>query len=387
MTTIRIPGIKSYRSNNQTYYYLRRTGERIVDLSSGKPIDPREDLAAFVTCVEAMTTALNALPKPPRAKAGTLLTLIDEYRGRPERPGTPGKDASPEWNNLAPATRKSYDRILDPEIGYLRRAVKLQFDQIALHTIDKPNVVRFRNKVAKQFGFWTGNYTVRVLRPLFEWGILYGHLKVNPASGVPALDRPDGMPVQHRSWAPQEFDVMLTTARERGWNGIVLALALARFAGWPLGDIIHQSPATWQAPRLVYIRRKTRKKGKVTNLLAPDGLRRIFDELGPNMKAKTLVTNEQGEPYTDSGLRSMIHKLGAELAATGKVKLGLNIHGLRHSLGRELYDLGLEREARKAVMAHESDAASKVYERDGNRSRQADKAVRALNREHMKRTT
>lgn len=83
----------------------------------------------------------------------------------------------------------------------------------------------------------------------------------------------------------------------------------------------------------------------------------------------------------------MIHKLGAELAATGKVKLGLNIHGLRHSLGRELYDLGLEREARKAIMAHESDAASKVYERDGNRSRQADKAVRALNREHMKRTT
>ncbi len=82
----------------------------------------------------------------------------------------------------------------------------------------------------------------------------------------------------------------------------------------------------------------------------------------------------------------MVHKPGTELTAAGKVKSGLNIHGLRHSLGKELYDLGLEREARKAVMAHESDAASKVYERDGDRSRQADKAVRALNREHGKST-
>jgi hypothetical protein len=33
---------------------------------------------------------------------------------------------------------------------------------------------------------------------------------------------------------------------------------------------------------------------------------------------------------------------------------------------------------------HESDAASKVHERDGDRSKQADRAVRALNRQHFK---
>jgi hypothetical protein len=49
-----------------------------------------------------------------------------------------------------------------------------------------------------------------------------------------------------------------------------------------------------------------------------------------------------------------------------------------------LYDLGLECEARKAVMAHESDAASKVCERDGDRSKQANRAARALNRHHLK---
>jgi integrase len=386
MTTIRIPKVKSYESNNQTYYYLRKTGERIIDPATRKPIDPRRQLAEFVTRVEAMMASLEALPKSFKSKPGTLQSLVEEYRGRSDRPGKSGKAPSPEWMALAPATRRSYDRILDPETGYLRRAIKLPLDQIALHSIDKPNVVRFRNKVAKQFGFWTGNYTVKVLRPLFEWGILYGHMKANPATGVPALERPDGTPVQHRSWAPHEFEVMLAGARERGWDGIVLALALARFAGWPLGDIVHQPPITWQHPRLVYVRRKTRKTAKITNLLAPDGLRRILEEIDPDMEAETLVTNEQGERYTEDGLRTMVHRLATELAAEKKVKPGLNIHGLRHSLGKELYDLGLEREARKAIMAHESDAASKVYERDGDRSRQADKAVRALNRKHLKVT-
>jgi integrase len=96
------------------------------------------------------------------------------------------------------------------------------------------------------------------------------------------------------------------------------------------------------------------------------------------------VTNEAGDPYTEDGMRTMINKLCRELAEESKVKRGLNIHGLRHSLGSELYDLGLEREARKAVMAHESDAASRIYERGGNRSIHADRAVRALNRKHKR---
>ncbi len=279
---------------------------------------------------------------------------------------------------MAPATRTSYDRILDPEKEYLKRAIELGFEQIALHSLTKPNVVRLRNKVAKKFGVWTGNYTVRVLSRLFEWAALYGHMTGNPAAGVPSLARPENQPHQHRSWGPQEFETMLAGARERGWKGVVLALALARFAGWPLGDIVHQPPTCWQKPRLVYVRRKTRKRNRTTNVLAPDRLQKIIGEIEPDMEAKTLVTNEQGKPYIESGLRTMIHKLASALS----MKPGLTIHGLRHSLGKELYDLGLEREARKAVMAHESDAASKVYERDGNRSRQADKAIRAMNRRH-----
>lgn len=94
--------------------------------------------------------------------------------------------------------------------------------------------------------------------------------------------------------------------------------------------------------------------------------------------------NESGQPYTADGLRTMIKRLCRELAEEGKVKPSLNIDGLRHSLGNELYDLGIEREERKRMMAHESDEASFVYEQRGNRSRQADNATRAINRKHKK---
>lgn len=75
-----------------------------------------------------------------------------------------------------------------------------------------------------------------------------------------------------------------------------------------------------------------------------------------------------------TGPATMINHLRRELAEEGKVKPGLNIHGLRHSLGSE-YDLGIERETRKGLMAHEGDAASFIYEQGGNRSRQADQAT------------
>jgi integrase len=360
---------------------LRASGEAVAE-PDGTRIDPVKQPDRFAARVQEMKDKLAALPKPT-AKAGSLLDLIEAWRGIPGTDGRPKRDPSPEWAQLSEGTKKSYERMIDPEKGYLRRGLKIELSKIMLPAIDTPNVVKIRNKLGKAFGFWTGNYSVTVLSVMFgKFAVLYGHMKTNPAKGVPDLARPEDLEDQHRPWADSEFEEMLNGARERGWWGIVLALGLGRFAGWPTGDIINQPPSVWQRPRLIYIRRKTRRRKKVTNVQAPDRLIEIIDEVGIDADAKTLVVNEAGEPYTEDGLRTMINRLCRELVEEGKVKPGLNIHGLRHSLGSELYDLGLEREARKPFMAHESDQASKVYERGGNASRQADKVTRALNRKH-----
>lgn len=383
MTMIRISGLKAYTSHGTTYYYLRASGEAVAE-PDGTRLDPLKQPDRFAARVQEMKDKLAALPKP-KAKAGSLLDLIEAWRGIAGTDGRRKRDPSPEWQQLSAATKKSYERTIDPEKGYLRRALKIDLSKIMLTAIDTPNVVKIRNKVGKAFGFWTGNYAVTVLSVMFgKFGVLYGHMKNNPAKGVPDLARPEDLEDQHRPWADAEFEEMLNGAREREWWGVVLALGLGRFAGWPTGDIINQPPSVWQRPRLIYVRRKTRRRKKVANIQAPNRLIEIIDEVGVDADAKTLVVNESGEPYTEDGLRTMINRLCRELAEAGKVQLGLNIHGLRHSLGNELYDLGLEREARKRMMSHESDAASMIYERGGNRSRQADKATRALNKKHKR---
>lgn len=69
---------------------------------------------------------------------------------------------------------------------------------------------------------------------------------------------------------------MLNGARERGWRGIVLALA-------------------------------------------PDPLIAILDEVGVDPDAKSQVVNEAGEPFAADGLRSMMPMLGAGGRGQGSI--------------------------------------------------------------------
>jgi integrase len=91
-----------------------------------------------------------------------------------------------------------------------------------------------------------------------------------------------------------------------------------------------------------------------------------------------IVVNEKRRPYTRDGLQTILWRLTSRLVKVGLVRHGLCFHGLRHSLGTALYDLGLDREARKAALGHSSDAASMVYERGGNRRAASDRAFAAL---------
>lgn len=393
MVRINIPDVKAYRKKGRPYYYFRPTGKRIVDPVTGEPIDPVTEPAAFAQRVEAMRAAV-AVVKPTVGpiKAGTILELVRAWTGEAERPARDGKpavkgrDASPEWAALRPATRKSYERVVDPETGHIRRALKngKTLDDLHLDLIDKPWVVKMRNTIAKRAGFWFGNYTVKVLRIAFGWAILYGHMRANPAEGVPELKRPEDLPDQHRPWAQEEYEAMFAGAIERGWESIALAFSLARYGGFAAGDICNQPASVWQDPRLIFVRRKKRKKW-VTSFRVPSRLLLDLRTYAPGNNAPALVLNSEGEAYTEDGLRSMVWRLNSDLAKAGKVKMGLTIHGLRHSLGKEMYDLGIEKEARKAMLSHETDAASNIYSRGGDRAAKADQAVIALDRAHSKR--
>jgi integrase len=107
--------------------------------------------------------------------------------------------------------------------------------------------------------------------------------------------------------------------------------------------------------------------------------RPLREELNSGARdGRRILLNAHGQPYTRDGLQTNLWKLVKVLVAEGRVQPGLCFHGLRHSLGAALCDLGLDREARKAALGHTSDAASMVYERGGNRRAASDRAFAAL---------
>lgn len=347
MPSIKIRGVKSYRSKGRLYHYHRATGIRIeIDIA----VDPSGFLAR-VNELDRVTTVGTTPKRDPRLPI-TLATMLDAWR------------KSEEWQRLKLQTRSSYERVIAPTDSTLA-AVRAR--PVAEFT--PPFVVGLRDVIVKKHKRWLANYTVRVLRLAFAWGRIHGWCQNNPAQGVPLLPRPQDAPERNRAWEPSEFNLVFDQASPQ----LRRALLLANYAGMRVGDIVSVTWSCWDGEYLNFRQNKT---GRMVNVRAPAPLR---SELSSATRiGEYILVNEAGDRYTRDGLQSNLWRLASRLAAKGVVGRGLCFHGLRHSLGTALYDLGLDREARKAALGHTSDAASLVYERGGNRKAAADRAFAAL---------
>jgi integrase len=231
-----------------------------------------------------------------------------------------------------------------------------------------PFLVAVRDSVKKKRKAWLANYTITVLRLAFAWDRLHGWCHSNPAQGVPHLPRSADAPVPNRKWTSQELELVWHHAPAP----LRRALALAAFAGARIGDIVALTWSSWDGEALSWRQGKT---GHPVHVRAPEALRQEL-ETTPR-RSPQILTNHEGKPYTRDGLQSVLWQVTSRLEYLGLVKPGLCFHGQRHSLGAMLYDLGVDREARKAALGHKSDAASAVYERDGNRRAASDRAYLA----------
>jgi integrase len=271
---------------------------------------------------------------------------------------------SQEWKALRPQTQASYERVIDPISG----AIKAKRELLLARFVPSL-VVEIRDGVAKEKKRWMANYTVKVLRTAFAWGRLHGWCRMNVAEGVPLLPKPVDSPDRNRAWTPEEFRIVWDRAPAR----LRRALALAHYGGLRVGDVVVVPWSAWDGAILSVRQSKT---GQLVQIKAPGPLR---DELNSaKREGIQIVVNEKAQPYTRDGLQTNLWRLTKQLEREKKVGPGLCFHGLRHSLGAALYDLGLDREARKAALGHTSDAASMVYERGGNRRAASDRAFAAL---------
>jgi len=350
MTYLKIGGIKLVRANGAVYRYHRATGHRIKANPDTHPQAFLDEVKAF----EAMASLTTAKPDPKPGALGGLLAL---YR------------ASPEFTQLAPASRTGYQRPMN--------ALKSQ-DGKPLHTIDQPWVLATRDIVFEKRGRWLANMVVKVLSIVLGWGVPRGLVKTNAAAGVPMIRRPKNRGVANKAWTPREVDAILKHTA----GGLKKAIALAYYAGLRKTDVVAVPKISRSGGSIAM--GMISKSGRELGIFEAKRLTAILDEKDKLPKGRTagatLVLNTLGQPYTVDGLDSVFDKAKRELVEAGALRLGLTFHGLRKSLGKRAADAGFSELDIAAALGQANPASSRVYTLESAREKGAKRVFKGLSR-------
>jgi integrase len=342
---VRIKGVKRVRSRGRVYYY---------DRVSGKRIKASPDTPQFFTEVDELRRAVKprAVPRP-----GSLGGLIEEYR------------ASPEFAALAPRTRADYQKVFD----YLQKIAAMP-----VHQIDEAAVLTFRDRAFRQRKRRFANYLVQVLRLLFKWGRprqITPHLLTD----VPLIRRPRSAAKANRAWTDKECAAVLGAAT----GGVKVGIALGMYGALREGDMLRFSWSDYDGSAIQWTQGKT---GDPVWLPAHRDLRALLDEAQSTRTSVQVVTNQSGQPYTGDGFRTQFFRLIKRLEAAGKVGPGLTFHGLRHTAGKVLDELGCDTRTIAAVLRQRSEAMARHYSEEGDRRRRVVVAIKKLEQRTEQKT-
>jgi integrase len=341
---VRVKGIKRVRSKGRIYYYDRQTGRRVT-APYGSP--------AFFEEINHLRDIAKVRPKIP----GTLGGLIEAYR------------ASPEFREqLAPRTRSDYQKVFN----YLA-----SIENMPIVQIDEAAVITFRDRAFMQRKRRFANYVAQVLRLLFSWG-KPRNIVPRTLGDIPLIRKPRGAPKANRAWTPEECAAVLGAASD----GIKVGIALGMYGALREGDAIRFPWSGYDGSAIQWTQGKT---GDDVWLPAHRELRTILDEAAKSRSAVTIVTNQNGLPYTGNGFRVMFFRLVRRLQAEGKVGPGLTFHGLRHTAGKMLDEAGCDTSTIGVVLGHRSEVMARHYSQEGDRRRRAVVAIKRLERRRTKK--
>jgi integrase len=265
----------------KVHYYAWRGGPAI----HAKPGTPE--------FVHAYNEAHSSIRQP---RAGTLMTIIAEYK------------ASPEFARLAESTRRSYSlyiKLIEHAFG------------------DLPLAALADRRVRGEFKTWRDGFAATPRKADFAWTVLArimsfakdrGMITTNPCEKGGRLyvaDRAD------KFWGEQEIAALLSVASQE----IKLALVLALWTGQRQGDLLR---LPWSAYDGTHLRFRQSKAGRRMTMPAGMPLRTLLDST--ERRSPLILTNSYGRPWTSDGFRTSWSKACARAGVTG-----LTFHDLRGS--------------------------------------------------------
>lgn len=324
------------RAKGRTYWYHRGSMTRLkAEFGS----------AEFFLELERLERSVKARDGMP----GTLGAAIDGYR------------RSAFFQNLAPATRYSYDRAFD---------VLRPLRPMPLIEASSRWAAALRDEIAQKRGRWLANYSLTTLSLVFEHAREQGWVRDNPVKGVRKIVRDKSAPRANRPWAEAECRVVL----EHAPPYLRVPIALAMFAGLRKGDVLRMTKASIQhgVGRIT-----TRKRGVDVMIPIHPTLAGILADAPPH-DALTIAANSAGQPWTESGFNATFGKFIDRLEAEGLVNPGLTMHGLRHTLGTRLREAGADLDTIRRLLGQKTLVMAQHYSETADNSSQAQELISRL---------
>jgi integrase len=340
---IRVKGVKKVVAKGRTYYYHRKSGRRI---------EAPHGTLAFADEVRQLDQRVRPKQQADsRARAGTFGELVNAYR------------TSPEFTGLAERTKKDYQRILN----YLK-----PLHDIHLSAFDAAQIWAIRDKANAKHKRRFANYVLQVLSRLFSWGGKRGMMVGNPAASVEHVRRPRDARKVNRAWREAEVNAVLEAAPP----ALRVPIAIGLYTGLREGDVIR---ITWAAYDGEAFETRQGKTGAPIWIPAHKRLREILD-VAPRDGSTQIVVGSRGRPFTENGFQSRFFKFIRKLAAAGTVGTGLTFHGLRHTAGKMMADVGCDTGTIAAVLGHADEKMAAHYSKEADQRRRAKVAMGKLER-------
>lgn len=325
--------------------------------------------------VDAILQALSRRLKAAAIVQGSVGGMVLAYAGDGEK-----SKPSAAFRGLAASTQAEY----------LRMATEIREDcgDVLLTDVSVPWLRDLIDAWA-ELGYKAANDRRQVLKNALKPALQDARISGDPFATIGKVARPHSAGEAHPAWEDTEVQAAIADALQRKTPGLARAIALARWGGFRRGTICrlpfsarvlsideHGEPYR----RLLWI---TEKRKVLCDKPEDAHLTELLDST-PDRTA-TIAYNEDGKAWTQRALSRAIERLNLRLAAKGKMRLGLSLHGLRHARGVELAEAGAGDAQIMAQLEHATDHAARIYRRQAQRRKLA-RSGQELIDEKRKRT-
>ncbi len=335
MAMVELKGLHVVRSGGRTYVYAWRGGPRI-EASLGTP--------AFVAAYNA---AVESRRLPDIAK---MRGVIVRYR------------ASPDFQKLAPSTKRVWTRWLD--------RIDEQFGTLSAAQFDRPDKIRpiirkWRASFAHQPR--TADYAIQVLSRVCSYMVdPLGVIASNPCEGIKQLYSTNRAEI---IWTEDDIAALRKIASPE----VMRAVDLAAATGLRPADLVRLSWSHVQENAISITTSKSRHRREA---LIP-----LYDELRAVISAMprvstAVLTNSRKRPWTVDGLNS---SFAAAMKASAIAGADLHFYDLRGTAATRFYLAGLSTRVIGEIMGWEEETVARIMKRYVARTAAIEATIGTLN--------